>query len=60
MREWHEEEVEVRMAEMREQMAMLSRLVTQSGLSSGEKTAAANSELKVAKLTDQDDIAKCS
>jgi len=43
------------MAEMAEQMVMLSRVVTQTGLLSGEKTAAVSSKLKVAKLTDQDD-----
>ena len=55
-REWYEKEVEARMAEMMEQMVMLSQLVTQSGLFSGEMTAVVNSKLKVATLTDHDDI----
>ena len=54
-RERHEWEVEASMAEMREQMATVSRLVSQSGSMGGENTMVSN-ELKVAKLTDQDDI----
>jgi len=57
-RERREREVEARMAEMREQMATLSRLVearSGHGVSTGEKVVVGG-ELKVAKLTDQDDI----